>query len=303
MILKDFNSLTVMVRGIPKRTAVVAAAQDWHTLEAVIRASREGFIDYILVGNKSKILDICDKLGAAIRADAIVDAREETEAAEKAVALIRQGKAGFLIKGKLETATLMRAVINKGTGIRRENSMSHLAFFELSMYPKLLGVTDGGMIPYPTFEQKETIIKNAAGLFKTLGYKTPKIAVLAASETVNERMPETEDAKMLKERCKKGELGDCFVEGPVSLDLALSRESAAIKGYESPITGDADILMVPNIACGNILGKSLMYAGNAKMAGCIVGAAVPVVLTSRGASAEEKHLSILLCAAAASAQE
>lgn len=299
MVLRNFDSLTAKVRGIPRRKAVVAAAQDEHALEAVIRAAREGFIDYILVGNKAGILDIGEKLGASIPADVIVDAAEETEAAEKAVALIRQGAGDFLMKGKLETAALMRAVIHKDTGIRRESAMSHVAFFELPRYPKLLGITDGGMIPYPTLEQKATIIRNAAGVFKTLGYETPKAAVLAASETVNERMPETGDAKLLKEGCEKGELGDCFVEGPISLDLALSRESAAIKGYESPVTGDADILVVPNIACGNILGKSLMYMGNAKMAGCIVGAQVPIVLTSRGASAEEKHLSILLCAALA----
>jgi phosphate butyryltransferase len=299
VVLNNFDGLEAMVRGVPKRKAVVAAAQDGHTLEAVIRASQEGVIDHILVGNRRGILAVCEKLGAAVQADAIVDAEGETDAAEKAVALIRRGEGDFLMKGKLETAVLMRAVINKEAGIRGDSAMSHVAFFELPVYPKLLAVTDGGMIPYPTFDQKEIIIKNAAGLFQTLGYRTPKIAVLAASETVNERMPETGDAKTLKERGGRGELGDCFVEGPVSLDLALSGESAAIKGYESPITGDADILVVPNIACGNILGKSLIYAGNAKMAGCIVGAKVPIVLTSRGATAEEKRLSILLSAALA----
>ncbi|MDR0639953.1 MAG: phosphate butyryltransferase [Spirochaetaceae bacterium] len=301
-MLKTFDSLTALVRDAPKRTVVVASANDGHTLEAVLRASREGLIDYILVGNRSSILAVGEEQGADIPQDAIVDAGEERDAAEKAVALVRQGHGNFLMKGKLQTATLMRAVIDKNTGMRGENVMSHLALFELPGYPKLLGVTDGGMIPYPTLEQKEHIIKNAAVLFEMLGYQTTKVAVLAASETVNERMPETEDARILKERGEKGGLGDCFVEGPVSLDLALSRESAVLKGYESPITGDADILVVPNIACGNILGKSLIYAGNAKMAGCIVGAAVPVVLTSRGASTEEKHLSILLCAAASTAR-
>jgi phosphate butyryltransferase len=175
--------------------------------------------------------------------------------------------------------------------------MSHVALFEVPAYHKILGITDGGMIPYPTLEQKVSIIKNAAELFKALGYERPKIAVLTASETVNERMPETGDAKALKEYGEKGEWGDCFVEGPVSLDLTLSKESAAIKGYESPVTGDVDILVVPNIACGNILGKSLMYMARAKMAGCIVGAKVPIVLISRGASTEEKYLSILLSVA------
>lgn len=296
-MLRSFNDLTAKVKNLAKKTAVVAAAHDEHALEAVLTASQEGYVDYLLVGNREKIIQIAAGLNFVLSDDVIIEAESETESAEKAVALIRLGSGDFLMKGKLETATLMRAVINKETGIRKENVMSHVAFFEIPMYPKLLGVTDGGMIPYPSLEQKVVIIKNAVALFKTLGYERPKIAVLAASETVNERMPETIDAQALKECCAKGELGDCFVEGPISLDLTLSKESAAIKGYESPVTGDADILVVPNIACGNILGKSLVYAGKAKMAGCIIGAKVPIVLTSRGASAEEKHLSILLSAA------
>jgi phosphate butyryltransferase len=297
MVLHSFNDLTAKVRNIGKKTAVVAAAHDEHALEAVLTASGEGYIDYLLVGNREKIHEIAAILHSAVADNAIIDSASEMEAAEKAVALIREGEGDFLMKGKLETATLMRAVINKETGIRKESIMSHVAFFEVPAYHKLLGATDGGMIPYPTLEQKIIIIKNAVEVFRTLGYERPKIAVLAASETVNERMPETSDAKALKEYCAKGELGDCSVEGPISLDLTLSKESAAIKGYESPITGDADILVVPNIACGNILGKSLVYMGHAKMAGCIVGAKVPVVLTSRGASAEEKQLSIMLSAA------
>ena len=164
-MLKNFDSLMALVRCAPKRTVVVAAANDGHTLEAVLRASREGLIDYILVGNRSAILDIGDKQGTIIPSDAIVDADEERDAAEKAVALIRQGQGCFLMKGKLQTASLMRAVLDKNAGMRRESTMSHLALFELPGYPKLLGVTDGGMLPYPTVDQKEIIIKNAAGLF------------------------------------------------------------------------------------------------------------------------------------------
>lgn len=303
MILNNFDSLTAKVRWIPKRTAVVAAAQDEHTLEAVIRASREGFIDYILVGNKSGILDMGKKLGEPIPGDAIVDVAEEAEAAEKAVALIRQGQGDFLMKGKLETAALMRAVISKDRGIRKENDMSHVAIFEIPVYHKLIFVSDGGMIPYPDLNQKKTILKNALWLLRALDYDNPKTAVLAATETINKRMPETADAAALKELGEKGEFGGGVIEGPVSFDLAFSKEAAAIKGYSSPVTGDVDLLIAPNIAAGNIIGKSFLFAGKAKMAGCIVGAAVPVVLTSRGASAGEKHLSILLSAAAASAQK
>jgi phosphate butyryltransferase len=177
--------------------------------------------------------------------------------------------------------------------------MSHIAILETPAYHKLVAVTDGGMIPYPTLDQKEMILKNAVDFFHSLGYSSPKIAVLAASESVNEKMPETVDAKVLKEMAGNGEFGDCFVEGPVSMDLVFSKESAAIKEFRSLIVDDVDILLTPTIACGNILSKSMIYLGGSKMAGCIVGAKVPIVLTSRGASAEEKYLSLLLCAAAA----
>ncbi|MDR2103566.1 MAG: phosphate butyryltransferase [Treponema sp.] len=302
MVLHTFNDLKMRVKELAKKTAVVAAAQDEHTLEAVLEASREGYIDYLLVGDRAEIHKTGAKLNTALPDGLIVDAASEADAAEKAVALIRQGKGSFLMKGKLETAVLMRAVINKESGIRKESDMSHVALFELPAYHKIIFATDGGMIPYPDFNQKRVILKNALWLLRALGYDKPKAAVLAASETVNKRMPETADALSLKELGEKGEFGSCIIEGPISLDLAFSTEAAAIKGYASPVTGDVDLLVTPTIAAGNIMGKTLIFAGKAKMAGCIVGAAVPVVLTSRGASAEEKHLSILLCAAAASAQ-
>lgn len=280
----------------------MAAAGNAEVLEAVFRASREGYIDYILVGDQTKIVEICGQMGETLPPDMVVDTDDEIQAAEKAVALIRQGKGDFLIKGMIETATLMRAVINRDTGIRRESDMSHVAIFEVSVYPKLIFATDGGMIPYPSLEQKITILKNALTLLRALGYDKPKVAVLAATETVNKRMPETADGLALKEMAERGEFGDCIVEGPISYDLALSKEAAGIKGYTSPVAGDVDLLLAPNIVAGNIIGKSLIFAGKAKMAGCVVGAAAPVALNSRGASAEEKYLSALLCAAIASPQ-
>jgi len=302
MVLKNFGELAAKVRGASKQRAVVAAAHDEHALEAVLKARREGFIDYLLVGKKQAIRDIGAALGADIPDAVIVDAADEVEAADKAVALIREGRGDFLMKGRLETATIMRAVIHKDTGIRRESDMSHVAIFEVPVYHKLIACSDGGMIPYPDLEQKKAILKNALWLLRALGYDEPKVGVLAASETVNKRMPETADGAALKELGAQGAFGPCVIEGPISYDLAFDKEAAAIKGFKSPVTGDVDLLIAPNIAAGNIVGKSFIFAGKAKMAGCIVGAAVPVVLTSRGSSAEEKHLGILLSAAAAAAQ-
>lgn len=211
---------------------------------------------------------------------------------------IHEGGADFLMKGKIQTADLLSAVVNKEEGLRTGKVMSHVVFNEIPNYHKLLVLTDGGMMMYPDLNKKKEICENAVGTLRTLGYDKPKVAVLAAVEKVNPKMPETVDADALKTMNKSGELADCIVEGPISYDLTMSKESAAIKGFESPVTGDADIVLVPNITVGNVLGKSLIYSAGAKMAGFIVGAKVPIVLTSRGSTSEEKYLSLVLSAAA-----
>jgi phosphate butyryltransferase len=235
MILKNFGALADKVKGVPKKTAVVAAAHDEHALEAVLGASADGYIDYILVGDKPKILEMAGKMGWSVPADAIVDVAEEAAAAEKAVAIIREGRGGFLMKGHLDTPTMMRAVINRETGIRTGSDISHFAIFEVPVYHKLVSCSDGGMIPYPDFEQKKAILHNALWLLRALGYDEPKVGVLASSEVVNKRLPETEDGAALKALGEKGEFGPCVIEGPISYDLAFSREAAEIKGYSSPV--------------------------------------------------------------------
>jgi len=299
MEYKNFVELNARVNHVKKKTAVVAAAHDAHALEAVLKAAGEGLVEYILVGNKLKIIEIGRMLGHSIESSAIVETPDHQTTAAKSVQLIREKKGDFLMKGILETATLMREVVNRDTGIRTDSTMSHVAILEAPAYHKLLAVTDGGMIPYPTLKQKKMITQNAVELLHALGYDQPKIALLAASESISPKMPETADAGELSRMAREGVFGDCIAAGPISFDLAISRESAEIKGFESPVTQDVDILVVPNIACGNILLKSMLYMGGAKMAGCVVGAKVPIVMTSRGATAEEKHLSILLSAASA----
>ncbi|MBP2651655.1 MAG: phosphate butyryltransferase [Firmicutes bacterium] len=202
------------------------------------------------------------------------------------------------MKGKIQTADLLKAVVNKEKGLRTGSVMSHVVLHEIPTYHKLLVITDGGMMMYPNLAEKKQIIENAVNSLLSLGYDKPKVAVLAAVENVNPKMPEAVDAGLLKEMNQKGEIKNCIVEGPISYDLAMSKDAAKIKGYESPVTEDADILMVPNITVGNIMGKALVYSAGAKIAGFIVGAKVPIVLTSRGSSAEEKYLSLVLSAAA-----
>ena len=294
-MLSNFNDLKEKLAKSSKKTIAVAAAQDFHTLEAVFDAAKEFGVDYIFTGVKKEILAVCAELGQTIDEEKIIETENDEEAAKIAVSLIREKHADILMKGKLQTATLLKAVLNKETGIRSGSAMSHMAVLECPNHDRLLFMSDGGMIPYPDLEQKRAILENGVNFMHSLGYDKPNVAVLAAVESVNEKMPETLHAAELAKLNTDGEIANCIVEGPLSFDLAISQESAAIKGIESRVSGNTDMLLMPNIATGNIMSKALLYLGGAKMAGCILGAKVPIVLVSRGASAEEKRLSILLC--------
>ncbi len=299
MIYKSFEELINKIKGGEKKKIVaVVAAQDHHALEAVFEAKREGIAEPILIGDKSKILSIIEELKEVLPEDRILDAKDDSASARMAVELVLQGKADFIMKGKIQTADLLREVVKKEGGLRTGRVMSMLVIHELPNYHKLLAMSDGGMMMYPSLEEKQQIIENAVERMITMGFDKPKVAVLAAVENVNPKMPETLDAKELKERNRKGIIKDCYIEGPISYDVAMSKEAADIKGYESSLSGDPDLLIVPNITAGNILGKALIYTAGAKIAGTIIGARVPIVLTSRGSSAEEKYLSIVISAAA-----
>ena len=279
-----------------KSRLVVAAAGDEHTLDAVVRARREGIIEPVLVGDKKIIDTVLSELGETIPEENIYDVPDITEAAEKAVSLVREGRGDFLMKGKMDTAVILRAVVNKEHGLGKGGVMSHFSAFEVPGYHKLLLPVDGGMVTYPTLEQKKCIIENTVGALLAMGYDCPKVGVLACVEKVNPKMPETLEARELQEMNAAGEIKNCIVEGPISYDCAMSREIAEFKGYESRISGDVNILVAPNIHAGNIMGKMLAVTCGAKMAGFIVGAKCPVVMTSRGSSAEEKYLSIVIAA-------
>ena len=295
MVYKKFEELLALVdTKADKKTVALVRAEDDHALEAVAEVVKKGLIDAVLVGNREAIKKTAEKIGFSVTDDQIVDAEDPESAAAEGVKLIREGRADFLMKGKLETSQMLRPVVNKQTGLNKGGVMSHVSLTEVPAYHKMVLTTDGGMLPYPTLEQKKHIIENAMYVMNRLGYEEPKVCVLAASETPNPKMPESMEAAALKEMNQKGEIENCIVEGPISFDLAMVKEKAEIKGYESPCAGDADILIVPNIHAGNILGKCLIEMANSKMAGLIVGAQCPIVLTSRGASSEEKFNSLML---------
>lgn len=278
----------------------VAAAHDDHTLRAVIQAARDGLVEPILIGDSERIASLWTSLSDGIPLPTVIPVQGDEACARQTVQLAREGQIDCVMKGKLETATLMREVVNRETGIRNRDVMSIIAVMESPYYHKLFAVTDVGLLTYPTLEQKAGVIENAVELFHRLGVETPKVAVLAAVEKENPKMPETVDAARLKEMGERGELAGCVVEGPISYDLCMDREAAEIKGYHSPVAGDPDILVVPDIVAGNLLSKSLTCSGGAHTCGTVWGAKVPIILTSRSAAVEDKYMSIVLSAAVGS---
>ena len=257
---------------------------------------KEGIAEPVLVGDKAQIEAILKKMGETVPEEDIYDCSDVQEAAEKAVSLVRKGKADFLMKGKLDTKVILKAVVNKETGLGQGRTMSHFAIMEVPNYHKMVAVVDGGMVPYPTLKQKKDIICNTVDTMRAMGYECPKVGVLACVEKVNPKMPETVEARELREMNQRGEITGCIVEGPISYDCAMSKEIADFKGFESPVAGDADILVAPNIHAGNIMGKMFTVTCRTRMAGFVVGARCPIVVTSRGSSAEEKYLAIAVSA-------
>ncbi len=297
MVISGFQALRETLRRQPPRRAVVAAAHDRHTLQAVFAARRDGLIWPVLVGKGEEIAAIARELGEELSLEQVAEADTDQACAARAVELIREGRGEMLIKGMVPTGTLLKEVVDRRRGIGTGTLMSHVAVLDVPAYHKLLFLTDGGMVVAPDLEQKRQILNNAVALCHFLGYERPMAAVLCAAETVNPAMPETLDAAALKEAWARGELAQCVVEGPISLDLATDCQAARIKGYQSPVAGQADILLCPSIAAGNLLGKALYGLAGGEMAGVVLGARVPITVNSRGAAPQEKYWSILICAA------
>ena len=298
-MLRNFEELAEYVKANPvKKRIVLCCAHDEHSLDAVYEAFKEGLVEPVFVGKEDEIKAICAEHGFDFGDVAIYNEEDDVEAAKKAVELIREGKGDFLMKGRMQTADLLRQVVNKETGLQVGKIMSHVGLFKVPNYHKLVVLTDGGMLLAPDLEQKKKIIENAVEVLHALGYEDPKVAVMCGAEVLNKKAQESVDAAALKEMNQNGEITGCTVEGPISYDIALSKEIADFKKFESPVAGEADAMIMPSMAAGNMLGKSWTVSSDGMMAGIIVGAKVPVVLTSRGSTAEEKFYSIALAAAA-----
>lgn len=294
-MINNFKELFEKAQTQNKMKLAIAAADDENILKAVCEAAENDLIDPILIGNKSDILDVAEKTNVDINAYEIIDVDGLENIALETVKLVNEGKADFLMKGLIDTGILLKAVLNKDHGLRTDSQLSHVMVYDVPNYHKLLFLTDGGMNIAPTLEEKEKITINAIEVARALGIKTVKIAGLAAKEKVNKKMEATVDARALQNKCEAGNFGkDVLFEGPLALDLAVSKAAAEVKGFESNIAGDTDVLLVPTIEMGNGIGKTLTYLANASSAGIIMGAKVPVVLVSRADSFEAKLNSIAL---------
>ena len=298
-MLNELNKISdlkaLALKNNPKKL-VLAAAGDEHSIDAVLKAYKMGVIEPVLVGRKEEIYNMASDCKDLDKIE-IYDLQDDQEIIKKAVELVINKEVDILMKGKVTTAQLLKGVLNKEYGMKHKSFLSHFALFEIPNYHKLLAITDVALNILPNLEHKVHILNNAVSFIRKIGVDKPKIAALSAIEMVNEKMPSTMDAALLSIMQRRGQIKNCLVDGPLAFDNAVSLESKKQKNLGGEVAGNADILLVPNVESGNILYKSLVAFADAKVAGIVLGADFPIVLTSRADSEETKLNSILLAAA------
>jgi len=297
MELNKLSQIVDKAKNKDTKTLVVAAAEDLHVLQAVKKAIDESIVNAILVGDSTKIEDFAKQIDFNITDIEIIHELDVVKSCKTAVNIVRQGRGDILMKGLVSTGVLLKAVLDKESGLRKGGLLSHVALFETAHYHKLIGITDAAMNVEPSVIEKAHIIENSVELFNRLGIEKPKVSVLAAVELINPKMQATVDAATLTTMNNRGQIKNCIVDGPLALDISISKEAAEHKGIVSDVAGDADLLLAHDINVGNVLYKSLNFLGGANSAALIMGAQAPIVLTSRSDNETSKMLSIALAAA------
>jgi phosphate butyryltransferase len=301
-MIRTFDEVIQKVKSQKMKTVAVAVAQDEPVLEAVRDAKANGIANAILVGDKEEIIKIANKIDMNVDEFEIIDEKDMSAAALTSVKLVSSGKADMMMKGLIDTASFLRAVLNKEVGLRTGKQMSHIAVFEVPGYDRLLFITDAAFNMYPELKEKIDIVKNAVQVAHALDIEVPKVAPICAVEVVNPAMPATLDAANLSKMSERGQIKGCIIDGPLALDNALSEEAAHHKKISGPVAGKADILLMANIEAGNAMYKCLTYTTNSNSGGLLAGAAAPVIVTSRADSPETKMNSIALAALVAEAK-
>jgi phosphate butyryltransferase len=273
---------------------VIAAAANAEILGAAREAQTSGMARCILVNDREKLLRFAEAEHVDVSDMTILDIADHDEAAKMVMSMARAGEADVVMKGTLETATFMRAALDRENGLRAGKLLTHVAVFEIPGFNRLLLITDAGIVVAPDIYQKIVIVQNGIEVAHKLGIDVPKVAVLAASELVDPKIPSTVDAANLSKMADRGQIRGGLVDGPLALDNAISPKSVEIKGINSPVAGQADILIVPSVEAGNLLAKAITYFGHGEMAGVVVGGCAPLVVTSRSDSHTTKLVSIAL---------
>jgi phosphate butyryltransferase len=294
MMFRNLEELLAAARRAGPVEVAIAAAQDEDVIEAIKKAEEIGLANGIFVGDPQKILDLAEAAGLRIPDTRLIAEPDEALAARKAIALVQEGRAGLLMKGKTKTAALVRAVLDKDHGLRGGRLLSQVIVFQVPGFNRLMLMTDAAINIAPNIEQKADICRNAIHVAKAIGIETPNVALLCALEFVNPDMPATVDAAALTLMNRRGQLNEAYVEGPIALDVPLSRFAANRKGIESPLVENTDIFIAPNIEAANILYRALLYFAKGTSGGIVVGAKVPLILLSRAESPETKIYSIAI---------
>ncbi len=297
MVIKSLTDFSDIAKKQPVHKLIVAAAEDEAVLKAVNKAGKEGIAEPVLVGDEKKVNEIAGHIGFDLHGIKVYNKPDPIMAAAFAVELIKKGEGGILMKGLVSTSALLKAVIQRNSGLTEESLLSHIAFFESPYYHKVFAITDAAMNISPDLDDKMSIMTNAVKAYHKLHVENPKVAVIAAIETINSKMEATVHAAMLAAMYRRNQIKGCTIDGPLAIDNAFSAEAARHKKIISDVAGDVDILLLPDINSGNVLYKSLNFLGGANSAAVILGAKVPFVLTSRADSEESKFYSIALAAA------
>ncbi len=294
MQIRNFAQLMEEARKRGPKVVAIAAAHEREVLLAAADAERLGLAECVLVGDRPTIERIAAEEGIDLTRMMIIHESDPKTCANKVMELVSQGHAQIAMKGKVETGDFLRAALNKEYGLRRGNLLTHVGAFEIPGIDRLIFVSDAGVVVAPDMEQKVEIVRNAIQVARALGVEQPKVAILAATEMVNPKIPATLDAANLAKMADRGQITGGLVDGPLALDNAISPESVAVKGIQSQVAGYADILIPPDIEAGNVLAKAITYFANGKMAGVVVGARSPMIVASRSDTHETKLVSMAL---------
>ncbi len=294
--MKSFETFFEIAKSKVKRRIVVAAAEDDNVLKSIQDGVTNNIIEPIFVGNKEKIQTLVEEIEFDISKYEIINEINPVKSAQIAVQVVREGKSDILMKGYVQTADFLRAILNKEFGLRKSELLSHIGFFEVPTYHKIIALTDAAQNVSPDLSEKIAIIQNAVDMFHHLGELNPKVAILAAVESVNPKMVATVDAAALTIMNRRGQIKGCLIDGPLAFDNAVSKEAAEHKGIKSDVAGDADLLVTPDINAGNVLYKSFTLFAKGTVAAIVLGASVPIVLTSRSDTDRSKLASVALAA-------